>query len=111
MIRRIMFLLCGAIGAAVSRWFFAGADPPKSTPEAETSQLESLRKERRETLRKLVDVAESKYNSGNATLDCVLRASELLLEAEIDMADTTAERIAVREKLVTTFARSRRQQK
>jgi len=33
----------------------------------------------------------------------VLRASELLLEAELDLAETKAERIAVRDKLVANL--------
>jgi hypothetical protein len=102
--RQITFLLCCVAGAAGVVDSSAGADPPKSTAdEAGPSQLLSLRKERRETLRKLVDAAESKYNSGKATLDVVLRASDLLLEAEMDLARTRAERIAVHEKLVANL--------
>jgi hypothetical protein len=103
MSRQTMFLLCCAMGAAVVVGFSFGADPPRSSPEGGTGQLQSLRKERRDTLRKLVDAAESKYNSGKATLECVLRASELLLEAELDLAATKTERIAVREKLVANL--------
>ena len=89
-----------APGAAAS----AGADPPKSTEqEVGPGQLQSLRKERRETLRTLVDAAESKFNSGKATLDSLLRGSELLLEAELDLAETKAERIAVHEKIVANL--------
>jgi hypothetical protein len=102
--RQITFLLCCVAGAASVVDSSAGADPPKSTAdEAGPSQLLFLRKERRETLRKLVDAAESKYNSGKATLDVVLRASDLLLEAEMDLARTRAERIAVHEKLVANL--------
>ena len=98
-----MLLLCCAIAAAVVVAAAVAADAPESPPAESSQKLQSLLNERRDTLRKLVDATESKYRSGEATLDSVLRASEQLLEAELDLAETKAERIAVREKLVANL--------
>lgn len=64
---------------------------------------EALLKERRETLRQLSQEVEQRYRSGLATLDSVIRASNLLLEAELDLAKTKAERVALCEKLVANL--------
>ena len=99
----IVLLLCCAIGAAVLLGAVVAADAPESPPGEATTQLQSLLKERRDTLRKLVDAVESRYRSGGVSVDSVLRASEQLLEAELDLAETKPERIAVYGKLVANF--------
>lgn len=64
---------------------------------------DSLLKERRDTLRQLAQDVEQCYRAGRATLDSLIRASNLLLEAELDLAKTKAERIAIYEKLVANL--------
>jgi outer membrane protein TolC len=72
----------------------------KSPGTAPPSGADAAPAERRETLRQLVKAAEQHYRSGNTTLPSVIRASNLLLEAELEAAKTKAERIALYEKMV-----------
>lgn len=69
-----------------------------SNPSAETNW--ALLNERRDTLRQLVTDVEQRHRSGRATLDSVIRASNLLLDAELDLAKTKAERILVYEQQI-----------
>ena len=103
-IRRLFLTLC-AIGVAAVITSAAPAAPPRPEQHETSKQLESLLKERRDTLRELVDILDGRYRAGAVTEEAVLRASGQLLGAELDLASTKAERIAIREKLVANLRR------
>ena len=89
-------------------WFLLAALvtlPGRDVVGQTSERLTALLNERREVLRKLVDAAEQRYRAGAATLEAAIRASNQLLEAELELADTKAERIAVHEKLVGNLQR------
>jgi outer membrane protein TolC len=74
--------------------------------DADTSaKLESLLRERRDTLRQLVQVVGVHYRDGRTTEDAVVCANNRLLEAELDLLTAKAERIAVYEQLVENMRR------
>jgi hypothetical protein len=76
------------------------ADWPASRHDGASAQLESLLKERRDVVRKLVEIVNRRYQTGMVTQESVILASNLLLDAELELARTKAERIAVCQKLV-----------
>ena len=73
------------------------ADPGRS-PE-----LLELMKERRATLESLAKVMEKQYENGVITYDVVIRARIRVLDADLDLASTIAERIQVHERRVNEF--------
>jgi hypothetical protein len=82
------------------------ADPPASQNNETSKQLESLLKERRDTLRRLVDILDAQHRQGfggQEQEDVVLYASNELFDAELDLATTKTERIAIREKIVANL--------
>jgi outer membrane protein TolC len=62
--------------------------------------LEDLLRQRRQTLRTLVDVAEKHYRTGRVPFDVVVRASNDLWEAELALAKGKEERLRLRAKIV-----------
>ncbi len=88
------------IGSSLTR---GGQGEKATVPDPSDAKKESLLKERRDTLRELVRLTEARYRSGRATLDFVIRASNQLLEAELDQAKTKAERIAIYDKLIANL--------
>jgi hypothetical protein len=69
-----------------------------------SERLESLLKERRETLRQLVETLEGQWRAGLTDGQMpALHAKNELLDAELDLAKTREERITVREKMVANL--------
>jgi hypothetical protein len=101
-IQRPFLLLCPMV-AAIVLVSAAGADPPLPQQNETAKQVESLLKERRDTFRQLVDMLGQQHRAGIVTEVSVLRATDQLLDAELDLASTKAERIAIREKLVANL--------
>ena len=66
-------------------------------------KLNSLLEELRDTRRQIVEWIELRYSQGNASLDNVIQARIELLDAELDIAKTKAERVRVREEQVKNF--------
>jgi hypothetical protein len=101
--KRLLMLLC-PIGVAIVIASAIAADPPVPGQDEASQQLEFLLKARRDTLRQIVNLLEAERRTGGrATEEPILRASNQLLDAELDLASTKAERIALREKVVTNL--------
>ena len=66
-------------------------------------KLNSLLAERRDTLRQIVNLVEKGHSEGSESLDNVIRARNELLDAELDIAKTNAERVRIREEQVKNF--------
>jgi len=76
---------------------------PTSTEDAE---LRAKLEERRDTLKELVKVVTAYFQSGQGNISSVLQAQSELLEAELPLAKSKAERISLYEKSLearTTF--------
>ncbi len=85
-----------------------GAGAQKAEPaagEETAAALERLLSQRRDTLQELVDFVELQYREGHAQLDAVVRASESLIDAQLDLAVDKPERIALRERRVENMKR------
>jgi hypothetical protein len=64
------------------------------------AEIETLLKERRDTLGQLVALGEESYRQGETGQDSVIRGYDSFLEAELDLATDKSERIALYEKRV-----------
>lgn len=72
-----------------------------AAPERQNNDLNRLLEERRDTLQHLVKVNQLRFESGRLDgADDVIRASNLLLEAELDLAASRDERTALHQQLV-----------
>ncbi|MBI2477924.1 MAG: efflux RND transporter periplasmic adaptor subunit [Planctomycetia bacterium] len=75
--------------------------PPTGTGQTripESSEQSQIARERVETLRQQFKVLEREYQIGKVTIDRVLRASNDLLEAELEVAESSAKRIKILEQ-------------
>ena len=97
------FLLACVAAAAVVVVSAIAADSPRPASSEASKQLESLLQERRDTCRKVVEYVELQRRGGQADISSWIGASNQLVEAELDMAKTKAERIALRQKLVANL--------
>ena len=71
------------------------------TKEANQSQkLEELLKERQSTLRQLVAVVTEEYRNGATGFESVARATDQLIDAELDLAKNAAARTAILQRRV-----------
>ncbi|MEN6497741.1 MAG: hypothetical protein ABFD16_25865 [Thermoguttaceae bacterium] len=109
--RRTSLLLLCVLGASLLASVAVGDDSPgarraEATAPDAAKQLQSLLEERRDTLRKLLKHVESQHASGNATEVAVIRASNQLIEAELELVRTKPERIALFEKIVDNLRRA-----
>jgi outer membrane protein TolC len=77
------------------------SDPSIGPEQAAT--IERLLKQRRDTLRQVVELANAEYGAGRATQTDVVHATESLIEAELELTTDKAERIALREKRVESL--------
>jgi hypothetical protein len=112
--KRLLSLLCVVVAVTIARTI--AADPPAPeqkaaskqeaalTQDQASKQLEALLKERRDTLRQMVENLEVGQRSGTGITELsVLHARNELLDAELDLAKTREERVAVREKMVANL--------
>jgi outer membrane protein TolC len=93
---RLTWLIAG-ITVVIAAVAAAQAVPKQN---ASGDPLQDLLKQRRDTLRELVDYLEAAFRQGVGSAESVALASSELLDAELDMAQSKAERIAIREKMV-----------
>lgn len=75
------------------------ARPERGADEA-SAQLDNLLKQRRETLQQLVKVTSEQYRIGRSSIDSVTRASDQLLNAELELARDRSSRIAIHNKRI-----------
>jgi hypothetical protein len=67
---------------------------------AAQDKLKALQRERVETLTKLASYLEESYKTGATGLEQLLEARQRVAKAELALCETSAERIAVRERVV-----------
>ncbi len=70
-----------------------------STP-AITAQIETLKKELRDLLRRQYEVVQAEYETGTAHLDVVLRVLDEFINADLELAQTAADRIRLQRERV-----------
>jgi hypothetical protein len=101
--KRFFLLLCPIV-AAIAIASAIGADSPQSSRKEPSKQLEDLLRERRDTLRKVADILESRFRGGyGVTEETALLASNEVLEAELELAPTKADRVAIFVKVVANL--------
>jgi hypothetical protein len=71
-----------------------------SRPAAADVKINKLQVERRDTLRRLLEVVTVRHRAGQGTVDNVIRAQAGLLDAELQLARTKEERIRMHEERV-----------
>ncbi len=89
----ILLLFCLSLAPIIQ----AQAQPPAKNPAAE---VESLMKERRDALQKLVRILDSQYRMGTVDFNRVASAASKLADMELELAKTKDERIAACRKQV-----------
>jgi outer membrane protein TolC len=102
--KRLYLSLCSIGLVVVAAWAIA-AEPPAPQQSAASHPLQSLLKERVDTLRHLVEILDAQSQSGVVTKETVILASNQLLDAELELAKTKADRVALHEKLVGNLRR------
>jgi hypothetical protein len=75
-------------------------NPPRKEPGESAKKVKDLRTERVATLKELVALYVKLYQSGRGSHSEVLEAQMLLLRAELDAAETEAERVTLYQKAV-----------
>lgn len=104
--RGLRWIATLSIVAAVGLGSYALANKaPLKPPAKEAATLNSLMKDRVATLQKCADATESAYQVNAATLEQVLDVNRELADAELQLATTRPERIAVFEKRVANAMR------
>jgi hypothetical protein len=72
----------------------------ETQPTNESGKLEELLQERRDTLRQLVKVVTVEFQEGITGFESVCRASDQLIDAELELAKNTEARIAILQRRV-----------
>jgi hypothetical protein len=75
----------------------SAAPVPAGLDAATQAQIKALQKERRDALRDAIKATQKAYEAGRVTWDSFVRVSRRLLDAELALATTAAERIAAHE--------------
>ena len=71
------------------------------TPEAnQTQQLDELLKQRQATLRQLVEVVTKEYRQGVGGFEPVIRATDQLINADLELAKNSKDRLAILQRRV-----------
>jgi len=92
------------LGIATGLLVSSGLAQPTAVDRGPNSEkLTALRKERRDTLRDAADVAMALYGKARIEQGPVLRITNTLLNAELDLAPDRAARIALREQTIKQF--------
>src|SRR5207249_1092931 len=81
-------------------WDLSPATPRALAAEPEDAKLKELLTERRETLRKVVDLSLAQYAQGTLDLTPVVQAQQALAKAELELCDSDKKRIAVLEQSI-----------
>lgn len=70
------------------------------TQEPEDKELQTLMETRRDTLKEVVRLVDVRFKTGTMTANKLLMAQTALLEAELELAKSQHERIAIFEKML-----------
>jgi hypothetical protein len=84
--------LAGVAGMVLAAWVAAA---PVPQPKEESDKIKALLKERRDVLRNGVVARTQEYEAGRGTLNILLQVSRELLNAELELATTPAERFDI----------------
>ncbi|TWT87011.1 hypothetical protein [Stieleria varia] len=97
-------LLCSIaiLAVCVGMTAFTNADNNEAAPDGNVRQLLT---ERRDTLRERLDAVEASYKSGRTETTVVIAAETQLLDAELELTNQPADRIAIRERVVANMKR------
>jgi len=74
--------------------YVAPAEDKAEPKEKSAEKIKKFQGERRDLLKKIVDLRFAEFEAGRATLDVVLKAAQQLLLAEVELATTPKERLA-----------------
>lgn len=94
---RSHFAPIATIALAFSLVLFAVAQEDAGANRSEISELQA---QKMELLQELVDRYEFAYSSGRPVLEELLAVERDLLSAKLEMAESSADRIAIRESIV-----------
>ena len=98
MIRRTQILVAASmLAVGVLAWPIAFGETKEAN---QARQLEELLKERQATLRQLVEAVTEEYRNGRTGFDSVARATDQLLDADLEMAENAKTRLAILQKRV-----------
>jgi len=98
MTRRFQILIAASVLAVgVLAGPIASADAKDANP---AQQLAYLLKERQATLRQLVEFVTEEYRNGTSGFDSVIRATDQLLDADLELAEHANARIVILQKRV-----------
>lgn len=86
-----------AIAVVVFAWPIAVGE---TTEANQTQKLDELLKQRQATLRQLVDVVTEEYQQGTTGFESVARATDQLIDAELDLAKNAEARTAILQRRV-----------
>ena len=96
--RRTQILVAAPmLAVGVLAWPIASGETKEAN---QAQQLEQLLKERQATLRQLVDVVTAEYRNGTTGFDSVVRATDQLLDADLELSANVKARIAILQKRV-----------
>ena len=95
--RTKMLVAMLAVAVGVLTWPIAGGETKKAN---EVDKLEKLLTQRRDTLRQLVDVVTEQYRHGTTGFESVARATDQLIDAELELAKNPEGRIAILQRRV-----------
>ena len=90
-----MVIVMVAVG--VLAWPIAGGETERAN---EPDKLETLLTQRRDTLRKLVDGVKEQYRMGVTRFESVARATDQMIEAELELAKDRKSRLAILQRRV-----------
>ena len=98
-----ILLLCVVATSICTVMFCQPAASQAEQNAISDNKLNRLLIERRQALRQIVAFVESLHSQGQETLDNVIGARNRLLDAELDIAKTNAERVRIRQEKVKNF--------
>lgn len=90
-----------AIGLLALPVISAGQDTSQDAEE--TGSLDELLRQRRDTLQQLVEVVTEEYRIGTKSFNSVVQAKDRLIDAELELADSRQERLALLQQQVEMF--------
>jgi len=86
-----------AVALGVLAWPIAGGETGKTN---QADKLDELLQQRRDTLRTLVDIVTAEYREGTTGFESVASAEDQLIVAELELAKTPKDRIAILQRRV-----------
>ncbi|MBV9125249.1 MAG: hypothetical protein JO112_17980 [Planctomycetes bacterium] len=110
--RQILALMMGVVILGIALMPFSPiraqnqspATPPKNAGgQEDAARIKTMLKERRDILQEIVNALHQQYLSGQVDEGRILLASRELFQAELDLCDSPAERVALYEKRVRTL--------